>query len=256
MVASGMARYQRDLPTYRRQGTWKKVLRNVAAFALCLYAGLMLVEGLFLRGFIVRSESMAPAVAAGDHVVLSPLVFGKVFPFSNQSWLDFGSPARGDLVQVRPPYFVDLTGLEKLADSGLRLVTLGRRQIHPDRNLSNLWESSLVIRRVIGLPGDAVFYSAGTFMVRPAGEGGFRTEFEVSGRSYQPRLPKTMVLEPSAILADQSDAVTVPPDMLFVACDNRTGFLDSRHWALVSREDLRGQLLLRIWPLGRLGLMR
>lgn len=251
-----MARINRDLPTYRRQGTWKKVLRNALVFLLVMYLGLGFTESFFLRGQVIRSSSMEPGISAGDRVLMTPVVYGKVLPLSDSSFLDFSLPSRGDLVQVLPPYTMHLGPGEKFLDSLLRIVTLGRQGVHPERDLSGMWESSPVLRRVIGLPGDQVMYSAGTFLVRRQGETEFRDENSASGRNYRFRTPETPELSPGAFLSDQSESVTVPAGKVFLACDNRTGFTDSRAWGSVPVASLRGYAFLRVWPLGEAGFLR
>jgi signal peptidase I len=49
------------------------------------------------------------------------------------------------------------------------------------------------------------------------------------------------------------DAVTVPPDMLFVMGDNRPNSSDSRAFGPISQDLIVGKAWLRIWPLDHFG---
>lgn len=90
------------------------------------------------------------------------------------------------------------------------------------------------IKRVIGLPGD---------VVRVDGEGVF-----VNGD----RLDEPYILEsdPRSHLLQ-----TVAPDSYFVMGDNRRHSSDSREFGQVPRQNLVGVVNVRVWPLGRAGLL-
>lgn len=90
------------------------------------------------------------------------------------------------------------------------------------------------IKRVIGLPGDEVVIEAGRVFVN-----GIELEEEyVDVPDLQSRL-HTLVDEES----------------YFVLGDNRCHSSDSREFGLVPARNLRGKVDLRVWPLGRFGLI-
>lgn len=100
------------------------------------------------------------------------------------------------------------------------------------------YNNKVLIRRVIGMPGDWV-------------------DLEPDGRVCI----NTQPVEESYLQAtDFGDAdvelpLRVPDGMYFVMGDNRAGAVDSRHEVLgcIDGENLIGKLILRIWPLEKLG---
>ena len=51
-------------------------------------------------------------------------------------------------------------------------------------------------------------------------------------------------------------AVRVPEKSYVALGDNRPNSADSRFWGYVPEENIRGPVILRYWPLNRLGLVK
>ena len=93
----------------------------------------------------------------------------------------------------------------------------------------------ILIKRVIGLPGEAVEIQGGTVYI-----------------NHQP-------LEENYIknrVQSHSQPITVPPNSYLVLGDNRTTSYDSLDWGLVPRPNIRGKISKRLWPLQRMGEIR
>ncbi|HBL12372.1 MAG TPA: signal peptidase I, partial [Cyanobacteria bacterium UBA11162] len=93
----------------------------------------------------------------------------------------------------------------------------------------------ILIKRVIGLPGEAVEIQGGTVYI-----------------NHQP-------LEENYIknrVQSQSQPITVPPNSYLVLGDNRTTSYDSLDWGFVPRLNIRGKISKRFWPLQRMGEIR
>jgi signal peptidase I len=117
----------------------------------------------------------------------------------NQMAYIFGTPSRGELVLMADP--------------------------------SN--NSNVMIRRVIGLPGDTVTLTATTIAVN----GVTLTEPYVQAN---PGVPANPVV----------GNFTVPKDSFYVLGDNRTEADDSRQFGIVPRQNISGKALAVYWPLG------
>jgi signal peptidase I len=116
----------------------------------------------------------------------------------NQMAYIFGTPSRGELVLMADP--------------------------------SN--NSNVMIRRVIGLPGDTITLTATTVAVN----GVTLTESYVQAN---PGVPANPVV----------GNFTVPKDSFYVLGDNRTEADDSRQFGIVPRQNISGKALAVYWPL-------
>jgi signal peptidase I len=95
-------------------------------------------------------------------------------------------------------------------------------------------ESGTFVKRIIGLPGEAVSERNGFVYI--------------DGR----KLAEPYVA-PSLRDDRTAEWPRVPPESYFVMGDNRSHSCDSRVWGTVPRENLIGPVFLTYWPLNRLG---
>jgi signal peptidase I len=100
----------------------KSLLREYAEAVAVAVAVALLLRGFVVDSFTIPSGSMVPTLLDGDHVFVSKLAYGLRVPFTDVHLLRFGAPRRGDVVVFASP---------------------------EDR-------SDEYVKRVIGLPGDAV----------------------------------------------------------------------------------------------------
>ena len=81
--------------------------------------------------YVIPFQGMMPTLFANDHVVVNKLAYGLRAPFFSSHLVQWSEPSRGDVIVFRSPF---------------------------DKN-------SLSIRRVVGLPGDRVFFENGNLYV-------------------------------------------------------------------------------------------
>jgi len=112
--------------------------------------------------------------------------------------------------------------------------------------------NDVLIKRVVGLPGDTLSVSNG--------------HLSVNGHELsEPYVDKVNgVCEPTdpadALVSGDPNApwslsrpYTVPAGHYFVMGDNRTDSADSRYWGTVPRSAIIGRAFFTYWPLGRVG---
>ena len=97
-------------------------------------------------------------------------------------------------------------------------------------------DTKYLIKRVIGLPGEYIEYKNNILYVN---EQGYKETF----------LSDEVKTEDFSLKYLGYDKI--PEDMYLVLGDNREDSMDSRDIGLIKKEDIKGKVSLRIWPLNK-----
>jgi signal peptidase I len=190
----------------------------------------LLLRSFLVEPFRIPSGSMMPTLLVGDFILVNKFAYGLRWPVLNSKFLELGDPERGDVVVFRFPQ---------------------------DPSID-------YIKRVVGVPGDEIFYRDKTLYIN--GEAVEKTPLGTfngvgSGRSMtgaQMFLERLDGLEHrilvNAMAPDLAPgcrqllygAVTVPENSYFVMGDNRDNSNDSRCWGVVPEGNLVGKAFA-IW---------
>jgi signal peptidase I len=100
----------------------------------------------------------------------------------------------------------------------------------------NPQEEKLIIKRVIGLPGETVVIRRGKVFVIPVGQ---KEQVEVPEPYLREGITTTVPLQQGAA------AFTLEADEYFVIGDNRPKSIDSRNYGPVGREEIIGRVVLK-----------
>jgi signal peptidase I len=210
--------------------------------ALLVFLGYELMAGLFLYNVSVGSDSMAPSIDRGERVLVSPLAYGPGSAFFDGRLPGLGLPARGDVVLVEPAYFHRA--------GTFRQVSLLDGRLPYDRGPG--------LKRVIAVPGDAVYMRDYQYFIRAAGAAHFLSEGEVSGKLYEapaPALPEgwdgDMPL--GGTMGSADEPLVIASGHYFVSSDTRAARNDSADFGPVPLDRIVAKVVLRYWPLSRLG---
>ena len=98
-------------------------------------------------------------------------------------------------------------------------------------------DTKYLIKRVIGLPGDSIEIVDNVIYIN--GEV-YEEDYLDEGLDY-----------PDFHLSDLGYD-TIPEDMYLVLGDNREDSLDSRDIGLISKDNVNGKIVLRIWPINKI----
>ena len=190
---------------------------------------------LLLRSFVVEpfripSNSMMPTLLTGDFILVNKFAYGLRLPVLNTKVLNLGEPHRGDVVVFKFPQD-------------------GKTDY---------------IKRIIGVPGDEVWYRDKTVFIngKPqgqlpigryegvasgAGMTGARESVEnLDGVEHHTLIRQGTPDLPPGCRVLAAGPIKVPPGQYFAMGDNRDNSNDSRCWGFVPEENLVGKAFA-IW---------
>lgn len=169
----------------------------------------VLVRTFVAQAYWIPSGSMIPQLRVNDRVVVSRLAYdlhpvhrGDIVVFNSPPGIEPSSPAPSNFISVG------------LHDAG---VALGFAQ-----------DQTVLIKRVIGLPGNRVWASGGRVYIN-------------GQLLVEPYLPK-------GTTTSSFGPVTVPAGDVFVMGDNRGDSLDSRVFGPIPEGHIVGRAIWKVWP--------
>lgn len=242
---------ERYSPAAHRKRTghlWFRALR-LLLIALVLY---LAVTRFLVSTYRVESVSMEPALKPADRVVVSTVPYGPRLPFSRYRLPGQGTPGRGDLVVVQPPFLTQPSLIAKVLEPLVGFGTLQKVTLY--RDLYGGRVTSYMVKRVVGLPGDTLKLSGFSLEVKPRGGTAFMPESALSTVRYQVATALNATGWSSTFpFSGNSPEITLGDDQYFVLGDNRPQSSDSRSWGPVRLDRIVGKVVYRYWPPGALG---
>lgn len=101
-------------------------------------------------------------------------------------------------------------------------------------------EKKYLIKRIVGLPGETISFENGRVFIFEDGEEGSVSKYELS---------EPYVYSNPAINGHTEDKmVTLKPGEFYALGDNRLESADSRMFGPITKQDIKGAPILRLWP--------
>jgi signal peptidase I len=233
----------------KRAGLFGGRLLRVLLIALLLY---LVVSRFVISTYRIESVSMEPALHPADRVIVSSLSYGPRVPFTTVRLPGSGVPERGDLVVVQPPFLVEPSLIARILEPVVNFLSLQKVTLHRDWYGARV--NGLLVKRVIGIPGDSVKLAGFVAALKPRGGSDFVPENQLilarygiqtalGARGWASTFP----------LSGNSREIKLGDEQYFVLGDNRTESSDSRSWGPVTADRIVGKVIYRYWPPAALG---
>lgn len=244
-VALKQAEISHSIPLTRKE---KEVIMNsdglLSSIASCfpVLFVVLVVRSFAYEPFRIPSASMMPTLLRGDFVIVEKFRYGLRNPITNNVWINTSSPKRGDIVVFKYPEKPEID----------------------------------YIKRIIGLPGDAIMFKGGELFIKPNGESEYKhityvqdpdslqvwnkrnpehlSEYGMTGTEnllgYEHKIMHDKTSRPPEMFFVQGNRPygewVVPEGHYFAMGDNRENSRDSRFWGFVPDKNLVGRAV-GIW---------
>ncbi|MGD0466446.1 MAG: signal peptidase I [Gammaproteobacteria bacterium] len=197
---------------FNKDSKLKDIVDYLGSFFVIFFV-VLLLRTFLVEPYRIPSSSMKPTLVEGDFILVNKYKYGLRLPIIHKKILSIGKVNRGEIIIF--------------------------------------WQESskkILIKRVIGLPGDHIVYKDQNLYINNAlidmKDSGIAGHDAVSHRKTEilsQNVQHDIYVNPNNIRAYKFDNIVVGKDSYFVMGDNRDNSNDSRFWGLVSEQDILGK---------------
>ncbi len=234
---------------YKYKPLYQRILIQLARMLLFVFLFYTFITQLVVDSAVVGSRSMEPGLKPGDKIFFSRIPIGMKIPFTDIGFPPISIPERGSVVALDSPFarnktipvltefwnFISINNRIGFGRHGLGRSGFGARETAA---------RSIILRRVIAVPGDRVYLSSGRAYVQPRAAGDFLEENLLVKEEYRLVLPESEFDSPDLMPAYYSSTFTVPDGKLFLLPDNRLEALGSNSWGMTAIDAVQGMVIL------------
>jgi signal peptidase I len=226
--------------SYQQSRAIIATILKYAVMTVLLVLLLHFVKFVFGATYAMPNDGMLPTYAKGDMLLASSFGLSDFYdnlPISR-------SVERGDVVVLQLDNQERSSWLARFVNPGLRFVSGNFIWIKSNKEVMGF--SSLLIKRVIALPGDTVRMQGNEAFVRTPGSSFFVSEFEASTAVYELSIPlrSEQWIDYTPFSGDVYEH-TLGDDEYFVLGDNRQLMNDSRIFGTIGRYDIHAVVLFK-----------
>lgn len=232
---------------YNYRNQVKKRFLTFFLIIVFLFLSFLVVDHFLISSYVIHNSGMEPYLSQDDRVLATPILYGPKIPFSDRQIQGFTSPGRGEIVIAEAGYSKPEPVIYRILDKTVGFFTLQNLDVRSNRNFST--PHSIVVKRILGVPGDTIRMDDYVIYIKPEGKKYFFHESELITGPFDILIsPLPEGWDDSFPLASDISEFTLGPNEYFLIGDNRSASLDSRHWGPVPRDHLLKRVILKYWP--------
>ncbi len=223
--------------------------RKIIKFLIIFIIIYEIITSLLIGTLKTETASMNPTLSDNDLLVILPVFYSrnimKYIPVPG-----IREPERGDIVLYTPESAKQLPWYLSVPDSVYRFITFQKKSITDHTSYQN----SLSVKRIIALPGDTVSVKNNIIYIRERGTDHFKSEFELSNCEYNVSFSDQIEnwgVRENPFSGNFRDK-TLKNNEYFLIGDNRDLTSDSRNTDPVKRNEIKGKIVFRYWPLKKI----
>lgn len=244
---------------YRTKGdgySLKSILKTTIKMLLIICLLYIFITSFIINSYSIHSTAMNPVLSDSELVLTAPVVYGAFNNLLGFRFPGFSEPRRGDIVVIKPPYFPRQSFFTELITPFLKFFSF--QQAHLVRDPSGNVTNEQVIKRIIGIPGDAIKIERFIVYIKAKGALEFKSESELIGDSYKIYDEFADYIFPKGWdtglpFSGYMQEIILGQDEYFVIGDNRLLFNDSRFFGPIKYDAILSKVIFRYWPFEKFG---
>ncbi|MBL7031700.1 MAG: signal peptidase I [Nitrospira sp.] len=191
----------------------------------------LLIRAFVVQAFKIPSGSMLETLQIGDHILVNKFVYGLKFPFSDNKFLIFNPPKKGDVIVFSFPGNKEIQECTSFSNNLSARVGNAVKRGNPFYLFRD--DCRDFIKRVVGVGGDKIEIKNKKVYINSVPLDESYTIYKDNDTGASPR--------------DNFGPFTVPRRSVFVMGDNRDQSYDSRFWGIVDMSEIKGKAFIIYW---------
>ncbi|MEE1289803.1 MAG: signal peptidase I [Spirochaetota bacterium] len=237
---------------YKKKIEKGKIFKDVILIYSITVLFVLLFNSILLQAFKIPTDSMTPTLKEGGRILVDKFSVGPKYPLTDKRIFDAteSQVQRGDIIAFYSNEYYNKGAFYRSITTFLYTVSFTLIDIPA---LAKHYDSSVYVKRVVGLPGDKIKFRLINDEVILTING--IPEKEIIPKEYRiisenrtnSKLLTTMIIQNEYVLKDNE---------YYVLGDNRISSSDSRIWGGVKKEQILGKVIFKYWPLDVFGVAR